>query len=726
MKTFFAKYARCAALALLAVSLIFIFSCGSDNPVSTQTEASSVTEAALQDKTVTEVVITVNKEKIPSNGSEAVYITANAINAEGETVPDAVITYFAQGDALNSPIFYSTTPGFYNLYAYCNDIRSNVIEVQVVDSDVAKVSLYAGSTTIAAGQRLNTVINAYKSNGNRASRKGVLYCDGVELSERSFTSDDPGLHILYAEVLDVRSQPIAVMISDGTPPDATLALGAASSSMNLGETAAFTATLADSDGNQITGKISDCELYLIENDYVTLTKIDGGKYTPTAAGKFYFVAVCKGVASRVFALSVTDPNAPKYLGADSDIAVIVIDTHGADLSETYTNVTMYVYDSGSTNSRTDKPTIVTEAQIRWRGQSSLGFPKKQFALHTVTYNGANNNISLLGMPEENDWVLNGSYADKSLIRNGFAYTLFGLTCTYAPRYKYCEVYINNSDNPDNPLNYQGVYACIEKIKVDQNRVNIDKMTAEDNSGDALTGGYIVAIDKYKDGDYHFDTDFGTFVLSYPDEDEITTAQRNYITNYIMDFTEALHSDHFTDPETGYRKYLDVDSTVRHLAVTELLRNVDGFIISTYFYKPRNGLLYAGPAWDYDLTLGNADYADGANPEGWYVTSMPLSRHLLRDPYFHQYYIDVWKQLRQNILGDDNLVQYMDDQVSMIGNALQRSLARWPEQWDGFTYIWPNLMGDDYRATHEQEIAAMKKFILTRAHWIDEQIENASW
>ncbi len=219
---------------------------------------------------------------------------------------------------------------------------------------------------------------------------------------------------------------------------------------------------------------------------------------------------------------------------------------------------------------------------------------------------------------------------------------------------------------------------------------------------------------------------GEFVLSYPSAKTITDAQRSYITKYINDFISTLHSDNFTDPQNGYRKYLDVESTVRHLALTELLRDVDGFIISTYFYKPRNGLLYAGPAWDYDLTLGNADYNGGADTQGWYVTSMPLSRHLLRDPYFKQCYVDVWKQLRSNLLGDDKLLQYIDDQVSMIGNALPRSMARWPEQWDGRTYIWPNLMGKDYRATHEQEIIAMKKFILTRAKWIDKQIENASW
>lgn len=714
-----------AALVFLAALTAFSFACNSDADTQAETQPTEVTQTNPADL-VAEVNITVDKEKIPSSGAEAIYITATASDAEGRVIPGIEFEYFAQGKPLESPVFFSTVPGFYNLYAYANGIRSNVIEVQVFDSDVARVSLYSGVTTVRAGERVNMVVNAYKSNGGRSSRQGKVYADGVELDSRAFETTEPGLHVLYAVVQDVRSNPFVILVSDDATPKATLALGAAATYASIGQTVQFTATLADENGRQITGKIEDCTLYRIESDYKTLTEIKGGRFTPEAAGKYHFVAVCNGVASRTFTLSVTDPNAPTFTGEESDIPVIVIDTHGQQLSENYTRVTMYVYDSGKTNKNTDKPTIVTEAEIRWRGQSSLGFPKKQFAIHTITYNGANNNLPLLGMPAENDWVLNGSYADKSLIRNGFAYSLFGKVVDYAPRSRYCEVYVNSTDNPNNPLNYQGVYCLIEKIKPDENRVNIDKLTPDDNSGEALTGGYIVAIDKYKDGDYHFGTDFGEFVLSYPSPKNITPAQRDYITNYILDFTRALHSDHFTDPETGYRKYLDVDSTVKHLAVTELIRDVDGFIISTYFYKPRGDKLYAGPAWDYDLTLGNADYNDGANPHGWYVTSMPLSRHLLRDPYFHQRYIDVWQELRQNILRDENLLKYIDEQVGLLGNALQRSLNRWPEQWDGRTYVWPNLMGRDYRGTHEEEIAAMKRFITERAAWIDRHIEGASW
>ena len=61
--------------------------------------------------------------------------------------------------------------------------------------------------------------------------------------------------------------------------------------------------------------------------------------------------------------------------------------------------------------------------IEVRGSSSLNFPKRQYAIETRDSLGNNLNVSLMGMPEENDWVLYAPYSDKSLMRNVLAYHL---------------------------------------------------------------------------------------------------------------------------------------------------------------------------------------------------------------------------------------------------------------------------------------------------------------
>ena len=58
---------------------------------------------------------------------------------------------------------------------------------------------------------------------------------------------------------------------------------------------------------------------------------------------------------------------------------------------------------------------------------------------------------------------------------------------YASRTRFCEVVLNGE--------YQGIYVFMEKIKRDNNRVNVAKLNPDEITGDDLTGGYIIKIDK---------------------------------------------------------------------------------------------------------------------------------------------------------------------------------------------------------------------------------------
>ncbi|MFT5802200.1 MAG: hypothetical protein ACI956_002011, partial [Nonlabens sp.] len=125
--------------------------------------------------------------------------------------------------------------------------------------------------------------------------------------------------------------------------------------------------------------------------------------------------------------------------------------------------------------------------IEIRGASSQGFDKKNYGFETQLEDGSNNNISLFGMPEENDWILHGPYSDKSLLRNMLAYHMGAATGKYTPRTQLCELVINDD--------YQGVYVFTERIKRDENRVDMANLKPEDISGDELTGGYLLQIDR---------------------------------------------------------------------------------------------------------------------------------------------------------------------------------------------------------------------------------------
>jgi spore coat protein CotH len=260
--------------------------------------------------------------------------------------------------------------------------------------------------------------------------------------------------------------------------------------------------------------------------------------------------------------------------------------------------------------------------IEIRGSSSQMFPKKQYGVELWDENGEGIDASLLGFPEEEDWILFAPYNDKSLLRDVLAYKLGRDMGRYAPRTKYCEVVLNGQ--------YDGVYVLIEKIKRDKNRVDINKLDPDEISGNSLTGGYIIKVDKTtgSGGDGWFSTyppannQNGQkifFQYEEPKSEDIVSEQQQYIQQFIASFENVLAGDNFKDPVDGYAKYIDVDSFIDYFIINEVTKNVDAYRLSTFLHKQRDsdgGKLVMGPIWDYNLGFGNADYCTQGNPEGF--------------------------------------------------------------------------------------------------------------
>ncbi|HCE56805.1 MAG TPA: hypothetical protein DER09_03155, partial [Prolixibacteraceae bacterium] len=305
----------------------------------------------------------------------------------------------------------------------------------------------------------------------------------------------------------------------------------------------------------------------------------------------------------------------------SDLPIIKINTEGkAIVDEPKIVAKMQVINNANGVNKFDDTNYEYDGLIgiEIRGNTSQMFPKKSFNVETRLSDGSNNNVSLLGLPAENDWVLHGPYSDKSLMRNALAYSIGnGMSDRWHPRTKYAEVMINGE--------YRGVYLLVEKIKIDKNRVDIAKLKPEDNSGDELTGGYIISIDRDQEGSWNspfmgrtgsVDVPFSYVDPSYED---LTPQQRYYIRSHIIEFEYALHGQDFKDPGLGYRAYIDVESFIDYFIITELSRNLDGYRVSVYFHKDKDskgGKLVMSPFWDFNICFGNANFFSAGNEKGW--------------------------------------------------------------------------------------------------------------
>jgi len=364
--------------------------------------------------------------------------------------------------------------------------------------------------------------------------------------------------------------------------------------------------------------------------------------------------------------------------------------------------------------------------IEIRGQSSLNFAQKQYNVETRDTLGNNLDVSLFGMSKENDWVLYAPYNDKTLMRNVITYQLAREMGRWAARTRFCEVTINGE--------YKGVYVFMEKIKRDSARVDVKKMNNLYNTGDSLTGGYIINIDKDTPTWYSAVTPNNIsatqqigFTIQYPDLADVTVPQKNYIKSYVDSFETALNSVNFQDPLNGYRKYAVVKSFVDFFIINEFTRNVDGYRLSTFLHKNRNskgGQIKAGPVWDFNLGIKNANYCNGSDTSGWaykFNNVCPSDNwvvpfwwdKLVADSSFSSKLYCKYTDLRTNLLDTTVLFAKIDSMVSEVNEGQVRHFAKYPILG---VYVWPNP--SPYPPTFSAEIRSMKNWIYKRLLWLD--------
>tara|TARA_A200000159_G_scaffold164074_2_gene192387 strand:- start:7101 stop:8498 length:1398 start_codon:yes stop_codon:yes gene_type:complete len=372
--------------------------------------------------------------------------------------------------------------------------------------------------------------------------------------------------------------------------------------------------------------------------------------------------------------------------------------------------------------------------IEIRGQSSQMFPKKQYGFETRDSENEDIDVSLLGLPEEEDWILHAPYSDKSLIRNVLIYDISRDIGRYSSRLVFVELFLNNI--------YDGLYILMEKLKRDKNRIDINKLKSSENEGEDLTGGYIIKIDKEDSYDQlnSFTSSIPPpnstsnqqirFVFDTPDEVDITDEQRNYIKSYIYTFEAALNSDDFTDTENGYSKYIDVASFVDFFILNELSNNVDGYRLSTWLVKDKNELLSIGPIWDFNLAFGNANYCDGGRYDVWAYKfnercpndfwQVPFWwDRFMEDPNFKSLLQQRWNALRNNELSENSILSKIDTYVSLFesSGSGKANFSRWQVLGE---YVWPNeFIGGSY----PEEINYLKDWIFNRLVWMDSEINT---
>jgi len=411
---------------------------------------------------------------------------------------------------------------------------------------------------------------------------------------------------------------------------------------------------------------------------------------------------------------------------DSNLPIVIITTDGgaAIVDDPKVKATMRIIDRGpgQRNYVADQsnPLYLNyngRIGIELRGSSSQESPKKNYGLTTrMADDVTNNNVSLLGMPEENDWILGGMVFDTSFVRDYFSQNLSRKMGNYASRAVYCEVIINND--------YKGLYMLQEKLKADDNRIDVLKIGKNDNTLPSLSGGYISKADKTTGGDpvawrmYSFQNSPVDYIHELPEPEDATSAQTAYISNEFFKLESAARNNDIS-VVNGYPSLIDIPTFIDYMIVNEFASNPDAYQYSTFFHKDRNGKLRAGPVWDLDLSFGNdlfQWYLDRSKTNLWYFEDYYYNngsrfwRDLFHNNTFRCYLSKRWHELLEPGMPLNIAVReaFLDETVALISEAVARDCQRWGKV-----------------SNQAARISAIKTFMLTREQWITSNIGGFS-
>lgn len=355
------------------------------------------------------------------------------------------------------------------------------------------------------------------------------------------------------------------------------------------------------------------------------------------------------------------------------------------------------------------------ATIRLRGNASMNFEKKPYR---IKFEKKDN---VFGSPASaKKWTLINNYGDKTLMRNILAFDLSRrFEMEYTPFIQAVDVIVNGE--------YKGCYQLCDQVEVKKGRVDIDEMDETCISGEALTGGYLIEVDAYADGEpVHFKSQRGNPVtIKSPDSDIIQQVQKNYIQNYFNKMETALYASNFTS-ENGYRKYLHLESFLKHFLVGEFSGNTDTYWSVNMYKRRGDDLLYVGPVWDFDLAYENDNRTHPINNLSDYIYYTKgscagnmrdfVSRIVRRDSGAQDELSAIWAEARGTKgVDEETLLALVDDLAEELNASQRLNFMRWPIL---STYVHQNWQAS---GSYEKEVQIVKDYIKKRIVWMDKKL-----
>lgn len=420
----------------------------------------------------------------------------------------------------------------------------------------------------------------------------------------------------------------------------------------------------------------------------------------------------------------------------SSLPIMVLNNRGIGEipnDDTYRDCRLQVFDRDGTgySNISAAPALNSMTGVKLRGSSSAGFAKKSYSIELRKESLDSRSLALLGMPAGSDWALvSCADFDPSFMRNAWIYEAHRRTGRWSPRTRFVELFFNQNGNDLDYTDYRGIYLLCETVRDEASRVDITPLETADIAQPAISGGYIIKVDRYDADEFNWHTNRSlppsttsgnAVVIHRPKTAALASQQSSYVVNYFQTFEDTLFTEAANNFSTrNYRNYIDSATWAEHGLFDIFAKNVDALRLSSYFIKDRGRRIEGGPLWDFDRSANSTDGRDDAY-NTWIGTGDATDyfnfawwQPLFQDVEFRQLFVDRWQSLRAGVLSSSQLSSIIDGfqaefKITDADNPTTRDYAKW--------------YGSTTAKSFTGEVSTLKTWLTNRAAWIDSQFTS---
>ena len=385
-----------------------------------------------------------------------------------------------------------------------------------------------------------------------------------------------------------------------------------------------------------------------------------------------------------------------------DVPKVLIYTDGKEIiKDAYIDCELVIVDEEGGSYQTIRDAAST---VKIRGNSTSSGEKKPYNIKF------SEKTDVLGMGENKKWSLLANCYDKTLIRNLVVFDVAKqIGVPYTPDYKVVDVYVDNV--------LQGNYLLVDSIEVSPTRVDIDTskneflLELDYNPRDEECKYFLSGQNRIR------------FAINEPELKDLTDEQFAYVTDLVTKAETALATGNMAEIE----KYFDIESMANFYLVLEFFRNVDVNTSSTRFHV-KDGKIYGGPVWDFDLSSGNYrwDYyrqmydGGGQSYRGLHAVTMPWFGALVQVEEFQNIVNQKFLQhqdLFVNLYVDNvNGQNHIDETIALYKESIDRNYGE--AGWDpSKIYKEKDFLERYPEPTYEKNVEYYRKWLQRRNEWL---------